>query len=477
MGPRPVTRAPRGALRSTLASTVGCVLVIAYMRTLGTLHTDGPRHPPVLRSGRTGSRPADEEPRDAGVARGAGEAGVVRAPARAPPRTPEIGSSTRFPSVLAPAQESPAGACCALGAPPWLSHEEAARLDDGRLPIRILKDEGVMDAFERPGRDKPRERVTCDVPCDLVNTSDAVGGTRLDAVIVVWQHAHGVWGKLAHDMRANRWPQLHIFVSSMESSVNYNDLEVDRLRALGRESMTTSLRSTVPVTYIRSSSVRAWGVRAPSWTGARVAALPASEPLAVLVASNCHPVLERSERFARLREALGGRARHLGRCGTSRWPSCGDQRCSKLGALRQYPFYLAWENSAEEDYVTEKVFDALDAGVVPVYLGAPNAAMFLPPNSTLFISADEPAGRVAKRIAAIAADADAYDALHAWRARPLPSDYRRRWAPVVRVKPLCRVCRWVYAQRHAAAGNVSWDAVSQSLALRPPGEARAGAWR
>eukprot|EP01047_Picozoa_sp_COSAG01_P038069 COSAG01_NODE_3066_length_6646_cov_3.861769_4_plen_58_part_00 len=38
-------------------------------------------------------------------------------------------------------------------------------------------------------------------------------------------------------------------------------------------------------------------------------------------------------------------------------------RPDRLGeALRRYRFYLAFENTCEEGYVTEKVYNALDAG-------------------------------------------------------------------------------------------------------------------
>ena len=39
---------------------------------------------------------------------------------------------------------------------------------------------------------------------------------------------------------------------------------------------------------------------------------------------------------------------------------------------RQYLFTIAIENSLEYDYVTEKLWQPLAAGSVPIYLGAPN---------------------------------------------------------------------------------------------------------
>lgn len=50
----------------------------------------------------------------------------------------------------------------------------------------------------------------------------------------------------------------------------------------------------------------------------------------------------------------------------AREPGGGRQK-TKL--LRSYRFSLAFENSETPDYITEKFFDALMAGAVPVYLG------------------------------------------------------------------------------------------------------------
>jgi glycoprotein 3-alpha-L-fucosyltransferase len=58
----------------------------------------------------------------------------------------------------------------------------------------------------------------------------------------------------------------------------------------------------------------------------------------------------------------------------------------KVEALQEYKFSLAFENSNVEDYVTEKFFQSLVAGAVPVVVGAPNIQDFAPgPNTVLHI--------------------------------------------------------------------------------------------
>ena len=53
-------------------------------------------------------------------------------------------------------------------------------------------------------------------------------------------------------------------------------------------------------------------------------------------------------------------------------------RESKINLYKQYKFVIAFENACATDYVTEKFFDPLIAGAVPIYLGAPNINEFAP---------------------------------------------------------------------------------------------------
>ena len=53
----------------------------------------------------------------------------------------------------------------------------------------------------------------------------------------------------------------------------------------------------------------------------------------------------------------------------------------KVSVLGGYRFSLCFENTAFPGYITEKIFDCLVAGNIPVYLGAPDIADFVPPEA------------------------------------------------------------------------------------------------
>lgn len=53
----------------------------------------------------------------------------------------------------------------------------------------------------------------------------------------------------------------------------------------------------------------------------------------------------------------------------------------KGSVLAQYKFAFCFENSIFEGYVTEKIFDVMFAGCVPVYCGAPDIGDYIPKNA------------------------------------------------------------------------------------------------
>lgn len=54
---------------------------------------------------------------------------------------------------------------------------------------------------------------------------------------------------------------------------------------------------------------------------------------------------------------------------------------SKYEVLSRYRFSLCFENMSMKGYVTEKIFDCLYAGCIPIYLGAENIAELIPPDA------------------------------------------------------------------------------------------------
>jgi hypothetical protein len=115
-------------------------------------------------------------------------------------------------------------------------------------------------------------------------------------------------------------------------------------------------------------------------------------------------------------------------------------RMTKLDIISNYHFYFAFENSNSTDYVSEKVFDGLIAGTIPVYLGAPNIDEFLPgDNCIIKVSDFADAGELARFLLELSQDAQKYARYLAWKTEP----YRQSFLDLVHLhntQPLRRLC-------------------------------------
>ena len=101
-------------------------------------------------------------------------------------------------------------------------------------------------------------------------------------------------------------------------------------------------------------------------------------------------------------------------------------RSAKQQTIARYKFTFAFENAIGRDYVTEKFFDPLLAGSVPVYLGAPNIEEFAPGHQC-FIDAshfDTPRA-LARYLMHLNADENAYAAYLHWKVGPLRNSFVR----------------------------------------------------
>jgi len=113
----------------------------------------------------------------------------------------------------------------------------------------------------------------------------------------------------------------------------------------------------------------------------------------------------------------------------------------KLDTISSYKFTIAFENAIARDYVTEKFYDPLIAGSVPVYLGAPNIRDFAP-GENCFIDASEweDPESLARHILDLSGDEASYRSYFEWKKKPFPPKFARL-IELKKVHHFVRLCR------------------------------------
>ncbi|XXG60967.1 hypothetical protein AAC387_Pa04g2740 [Persea americana] len=212
---------------------------------------------------------------------------------------------------------------------------------------------------------------------------------------------------------------------SMESSHYYPENNIDQARRKGYDIvMTTSLSSDVPVGYF---SWAEYDIMSPVHEKTENA-------LAAAFISNCGARNFRLQALDKL-EKLDIKIDSYGACHRNH-----DGRVDKLATLRRYKFSLAFENSNEEDYVTEKFFQSLVAGSVPVVIGASNIQDFAPSTgSLLHIRELKDIPSIAKTMKYLAANPEAYNQSLRWKYEG-PSDSFKALVDMAAVHSSCRLC-------------------------------------
>ena len=99
---------------------------------------------------------------------------------------------------------------------------------------------------------------------------------------------------------------------------------------------------------------------------------------------------------------------------------CGKLKCSRsnetecfLNMEKEYKFYLSFENSVCEDYVTEKFFNVMKYLVIPVTYSGTDFTAIAPPHSYINTLDYPTVTALSKRLLEVAADDELY-ASHFW---------------------------------------------------------------
>ncbi|GJP42617.1 hypothetical protein CLOM_g2164 [Closterium sp. NIES-68] len=338
---------------------------------------------------RAGAETDAGEP-EAGGRDGSGEAGVTSAGQRQAEGQGQVSGALaqlrgggeggrRWEPLRGPAE----GMSCRA----WLEEQDAVAVgrDFERQPVRVAANEV--------------KRWDCDVPCEFVGEGDDVDGSL----------TYAVPGKMV--------------LRSMEARSYYpiND------PAIARKShsvvMTVHYDSDVPVQY-------------GSWEEYDIMRPPVpktADAIAAAFISNCAANNFRLKAVEELQKFFT--VHSYGRCLNNR-----PYEHDKLAVIQRYKFSLAFENSCEPDYITEKFWQSLVAGSVPVVVGPPNIADFVPDNNSyLHIPTEADIPRVAQQMQALASDDEAYNKMLEWK-RSGPSDQFITNVDLSAVHSSCRLC-------------------------------------
>jgi hypothetical protein len=118
----------------------------------------------------------------------------------------------------------------------------------------------------------------------------------------------------------------------------------------------------------------------------------------------------------------------------------------RLDLYRRYKFTLAFENSFTTDYVTEKLYEPLAAGSVPVYRGTDDVADLAPsPDCYIDARGFDSASELAQYLNHLHTHDDEYRIYHEWRTRPWSPAFRAHLEQLEQL-PLCRLAAIVEAR-------------------------------
>eukprot|EP00922_Rhytidocystis_sp_ex-Travisia-forbesii_P056910 GHVS01084226.1.p1 GENE.GHVS01084226.1~~GHVS01084226.1.p1 ORF type:complete len:519 (+),score=16.00 GHVS01084226.1:174-1730(+) len=191
-------------------------------------------------------------------------------------------------------------------------------------------------------------------------------------------------------------------------------------------------------------------------------------------------------------KAASGQTLRLGREGDSGMngaeglPTASGWLASKIAVMGQYKLHLAFENGNSDDYVTEKLYSALAAGTIPVYLGARNVELLVPDKTCIInvndFQSTEELGRYLQKVVS---NKTTFDFHQEWRKRglhtiedgssgsgepdegaqddaqmrcPKNQEWLSQFSALSETVG-CRVCKYVYAAKY----GFHWDKVKQTF--------------
>jgi hypothetical protein len=219
--------------------------------------------------------------------------------------------------------------------------------------------------------------------------------------------------------RVKKYPGQLWVGMSMESDIYYPRQADKEFMSQFDLRMTYHLDSDVPATYLTHWCLSYETLlREPQ---PKIATVPAA-----YFVSNCKDKCGRHQYVRTLMKHMP--VHSFGKCLNNRTLARDLGAQTKIETIRSYKFTLAFENAITPDYVTEKFFDALIAGSVPVYRGAPNVEEFAP-GDHCFIDASQFSKPVdlAEYLLYLSDNERDYHSFFEWKRKPLRRAFVERF--------------------------------------------------
>jgi len=215
---------------------------------------------------------------------------------------------------------------------------------------------------------------------------------------------------------------------SMECEAHYVWQSEPRIMDLFDLTATYKMDSDIPVPYLYSHYPEILR-RAPA---------PKNEFVNAFISST----IDKSNRIKYLKELMGYIDVHsYGKVLNNKELSGDEGFITKSNIISGYKFTLAFENAIQTDYVTEKFFDPLIAGSVPVYLGAPNIEDFVPAEKC-YINVDSFSSvkSLADYLLELNDSDQKYREYLQWKKIPLRDSFTKKAEFIGHGSPLLRLC-------------------------------------
>ncbi|XP_039961020.1 alpha-(1,3)-fucosyltransferase C [Bactrocera tryoni] len=133
--------------------------------------------------------------------------------------------------------------------------------------------------------------------------------------------------------------------------------------------------------------------------------------MAAWFVSHCETLSKREKLAAALQEHIP--VDIYGKCGNFSCPYTSNE-CDEL-LDKSYKFYFSFENSLCNDYVTEKLYNAMKRYVIPVVFGGADYSRFVPPHSVIDAEDFETAAELAAYLRYVATHPEEYMRYFWWR--------------------------------------------------------------